>query len=229
MNNVAQIIADPGKMLLVVASMVLAILCLLAWKRFDKPVLLYGHLVFALTPIFYAALLLNCSFGSVTSLLSFCTALFAKFVIYVLPPIMAASFVTGVVILPQLIRRTAKRYNASWFNSLCKKTNIAAELFIIDTQLPKAYAQGNGVFISVGAFEMLTSKEREAVVLHELTHVKQNAAWTKFSELFARTFSPIARFSKIGSCIEEQADAFAVQLQGTSCYLKSAKKKFAKF
>lgn len=229
MSQFVELLADPSRMLLVVASITIAIMSLLAWNKTSKSMFLYAHLIFALSPIFYMAMLLNCSFGMVTGWLSLCTALFAKFVLYILPPIMAASFIGGAIIIPRLLKRSAKHMNAKWFRQLCKKARASAELFIIDDQKPKAFSQGNNVFLSVGVFELLTTKEREAVALHELAHVKRQSSWNKFSALFTRLFSPVAWFARTVSQEEELADQFAKAVQGTGRYVRSAKRKFEEF
>ncbi len=219
-------VTDPTKMLVVVVSLLLGISLLLAWKRTSRPWLLYAHLLFVLSPLFYFALSINCSLSLVQGLLSWCTALFAKFTLYILPPLMAASFIGGYLIIPRIYRMLSKPLRLKQFSELCNQMGIAAELFLIDKAKPLAFAAGSKVFISVGMFDLLSRKELEAVLLHELYHVKSHASWNKFSAGFVHTFSPIAWFS--ASSVEHEecsADAFAVRLQKTHKYLKSAKQK----
>jgi len=218
--------ADPEKMLLAVVSVLFSIAALLAWKKYNKPFLLYAHLFFVISPLFYFALAINCSMSLVRGLLSFCTLLLTKFVIYLLPPLMAASFIAGYVLLPRLYRKIAKPLSLKMFAELCLRTGISAELFLVDKAKPVAFALGKNVFISVGMFEMLSKKELEAVLLHELYHVQSRASWGKFSAGFVKLFSPIAWFSASSIEREEKcADAFAVKMQKTFRYVKSAKSK----
>jgi len=217
---------DPTKMLIVVVSLLFGITALLAWKKYSKPWLLYTHLLFVLSPLFYFALSINCSLGLVQGLLSWCTALFAKFVLYVVPPLMAASFIGGYLLLPKLYRACAKPLRSRIFNKLCRLTGISAELFLVDKAKPVAFTLGKRIFVSVGMFEMLSKKELEAVLLHELHHVKARSSWGKFSTRFVRTFSPIAWFSASSvEKAERSADAFAARTQKTNYYLKTAKQK----
>jgi Zn-dependent protease with chaperone function len=225
-ESVVSFVTDPAKMLIVVVSVLLSITALLAWKKFNRPALLYVHLFFVLSPIFYFALSVNCSLKFVQGLLSWCTALFAKFVLYLLPPLMAISFIAGYIVLPRLYKRIGKPLSLKAFKELCKLTGINANLFLIDKAEPVAFTLGKKVFVSVGMFELLSGKELEAVLLHELHHVKARSSWGKFSSSFVRVFSPVAWFS--ASSVEKEecsADAFAVKLQKTSSYLKSAKRK----
>jgi Zn-dependent protease with chaperone function len=217
---------DPGKMLIVVVSALLSIGALLAWKKYSKPWMLYAHLVLVLSPLFYFALSINCSMSIVNGLLSFCTALLTKFVIYLLPPIMAVTFIAGYGLLPYIYRKIAKPMSIRNFKELCKLTGIQAELFLVDKAKPVAFTIGKKIFVSVGMFEMLSRKELEAVLLHELYHVKSRASWGKFSASFVRLFSPIAWFSSASVENEEcAADAFAIKEQKSGKFIESAKRK----
>lgn len=215
---------DPAKMLAITVSVVFAVLLLLAYRRFEKVSLLYAHLIFLLAPLFYFALSVNCSFGFAKGLLAWCTLIFAKAVIYILPVAMASSFVAGYLFIPRLYRARSKRISARWFSALCEKSGVAASLFILDRAKPVAFTGSRNVFISVGMFDVLSRKELEAVVLHELYHVKNHSAWNKFSSRFASWFSPLAFFSK-ESDDERAADAFACKIQNTGRFVRSAHKK----
>src|SRR5574341_2328207 len=117
---------DPGKMLVVVVSVLFGIAALLAWKRYNKPWLLYAHLLFVLSPLFYFALSINCSLNLMNGLLSWCTALLTKFVIYILPFVMAATFIAGYVLLPRIYSIISKPLSLRLFKSLCILTGIKA-------------------------------------------------------------------------------------------------------
>lgn len=221
---------DPTKMLVVVVSLLLGITAILLWKKYNKPWLLYSHLFFLLSPLFYFALSINCSMSLAQGLLAWCTALLTKFIIYLLPPIMALSFIAGYLLIPRLYKRLSKSLSLRMFSQLCKLTGIKAELFLIDKAKPVAFALGKKIFISVGMFELLSRKELEAVLLHELHHVKARSSWGKFSAGFVRIFSPIAWFSPSSVEQEERAaDAFSSKFQNTSKYLESAKAKVELF
>ncbi len=230
LESVATFVTDPAKMLIVVVSFLFAISTLLAWKKYSKPALLYAHLIFVLSPIFYFALSINCSLSVIRGLLSWCTALFAKFIIYILPPLMAFVFVSGIFIIPKLYKRRGKQLHFGWFSELCSKAGVSARLYLLDKAKPEAFALGESIFVSVGMFEILSREELEAVLLHELHHVKSNSSWNKFSAVFVRLFSPIAWFSS--DSVEEDelaADEFACRFQKSNIHLKSAKRKVELF
>ncbi len=221
---------NPEKMFLVVVSVLLSITAIIAWKKYSRPVFLYAHLFFILSPLFYFALSINCSMSLLQDALSWCTGLLAKFILYIMPPLMAITFIAGYAVLPYAYKKVAKPLSSKAFRELCRITGIKAELYLIDKAKPVAFTLRNKIFISVGMFELLSKKELEAVLLHELYHVRSRASWGKFSSNFVRLFSPIAWFSASSVEHEEKtADAFAVKVQKTAKFLESAKKKVSVF
>lgn len=229
-EGVTLFFADPVNMLVFVGSILISLFLLVLWEKYNRPLLLYLHLVFVLSPLFFFAVSINCSFGMVNGLLELCTMIIAKLMIYLLPPIMACAFIAGYILLPRLYSRRAQPYSSREFNRLCKRVNAGSQLLVLDKAKPIAFTLGKSVFVSVGMFELLSSKELEAVLLHELAHVKARSAWNKFSAGFVRLFSPIAWFSPSTTVREERcADAFAVSVQGTKKFLISAKSKVEAF
>ena len=63
-ESVATFATDPAKMLVVVVFILLGIAAILMWKRYNKAWLLYVHLFFVLSPLFYFALSINCSLST---------------------------------------------------------------------------------------------------------------------------------------------------------------------
>lgn len=222
-----ELLTTPLTAFLIALSVVSAIITFIAWKKYNYTALLYAHLFFVISPLFVSSIKINCSMGFISGFLSFCTLFLAKFMMYVLPPVLIATFVTGAIFMPRLYKRNAKLHKSLSFTKLCKKVGIPAQLFVVDNAKPVAFTLSKNVFVSVGMFESLSTKELEAVLLHELAHVKDLSAWNKFSTNFVRLFSPVAWFSKI-ECVnaeELRADAFAIKMQDTNKFLMSAKKK----
>ena len=165
--------------------------------------------------------------GFVNNLSSLCTKLLAKFVIYFLPALIVLSFFVGYFFIPKMYKKNAQKHESKQFAQLCRLVKTRAELFVIDKAIPTAFSLGKSVFVSVGMHELLSRKELEAVLLHELAHIKANSAWHKFSSSIVHVFSPIAWFSG-SNCVEHEelmADAFVIKMQGTKKFLTSAKKK----
>ena len=218
-------------MLFIVSSLLFSIFLLALWKKHNFLSLLYAHLFFALIPIATLAIKIKCSPAFQNSWISFCTMLFSKFVIYFLPAIIIITAVIGFFFIPKFYQKTSQRHKSKSFEKLCKKTRINADLFLIDKSKPEAFSTGKNIFLTVGLFEILNKSEREAVILHELSHVKSHSSLNKFSELFVKTFSPIAWFSskRIVKCEEIKADNFAAEFQKTNKFLESAKIKIKNY
>ncbi|RMD58013.1 hypothetical protein D6825_02215 [Candidatus Woesearchaeota archaeon] len=228
LSRIIGFIASPEKMLFVVVCTIFALAALLAFNRSGRLSFLYAHLVFVLSPVFYFALSINCSFGFAKGLLSWCTLLFAKFIIYVLPPLIAAVVIGGAFFVPMLLRASSRAVNSSIFRSAQRKAGVKSRLFVIDRAAPQAFSSGGDVFASVGLFDVLSKDELEAVFLHELHHVKKRASWRKLSDRLVRFFSPLAWFSK--GCVESdeiEADEFAIRIQGTRAHIDSARLRIA--
>ncbi|HLC32240.1 MAG TPA: M48 family metalloprotease [Candidatus Nanoarchaeia archaeon] len=220
---------NPEKMTFVVLSLLTSVVLLLLWKYTSKTALLYAHLGFALAPLFYFASSINCKLGLIQSLLGFCTAIVAKGILYILPLTMIGAFLLGIFVVPRFYLHQGKELKSDSFSKLCKKTKIAAKLYVLDKATPVAFAFADKIFVSVGMFESFSSKEIEAVLLHELYHVKQNSSWTKFSSGFVHAFSPFASFfSNSVKQEERKADAFARKVQKMGKYLGSARKKVSR-
>ena len=109
------------------------------------------------------------------------------------------------------------------------------EVYSINNIGPVAYSMTNikpAIFISVGLFELLSRREIEAVLLHEMYHHKTKASFWKFSGNALRMFTPLAAFSCASepTCKEENnADDYAVLVQKTNRHLMSAKRKIGNF
>ncbi len=229
-DTVVAFVTDPAKMSFVAVSMLLGFCMLFLWRYSNKTWLLYAHLGFILAPLFYFAFSINCNLSLVKSILGFCTTIFAKLVLYGLPPTMLATFILGSILVPAFYKRRGKLTKLLSFSNLCRKTKISAKLYVLDKAKPVAFAFADFIFVSVGMFELLSRKEVEAVLLHELYHVKRQSSWSKFTHAFVGRFSPFARFL-LPSILKEEylADSFARKIQGTNKYLAGARRKVRRY
>lgn len=150
--------------------------------------------------------------------------------------------ITGFVILPYI-------YRWSYSSNLVKmgfiKELIAEQSKVLSTKEPELYSVNDikpfaysitnlkpAIFISAGLSELLTKKEMEAVLLHELYHHKSKAYLWKFSGNILRLFTPVIAFTGVSISLEKEeneADNYAISVQKTSKYLNSAKAKASSF
>ena len=109
------------------------------------------------------------------------------------------------------------------------------KIYIFDNANPIAFSfksLKSMIFISAGLMDLLNKKEIEAVILHELWHIKRKASILTMSVSLLRFFSPLsllARFHHDSDKEESHADRFAITTQKTDKHLKSAKTKMDKF
>lgn len=88
------------------------------------------------------------------------------------------------------------------------------------------------IFLSVGLLELLGPQEREAVLLHELGHIRQHTSLLKFTSTIFRVISPFSGFNILHDELaleESDADKFVVLAQGTDRYLTAARKKIISY
>ncbi len=105
------------------------------------------------------------------------------------------------------------------------------KIYLIDTGKPAAFSFSNirpVIFVSVGMLDLLSRKEAEAVLLHELMHIRSGTSVIRFSSFFIRLFSPLSYFVSLRHELndeERRADKFACERQATSRHILSAKSK----
>ncbi len=108
-------------------------------------------------------------------------------------------------------------------------------VYLIDKAEPSAFSLSYlrpSIFFTVGLTELLEQKEVEAVLLHELGHIKQRSSFVKFTNTFIRLFVPIANFNPLSSELgqeEHDADVIAIMLQKTDIHIRHAKEKIASY
>ena len=114
------------------------------------------------------------------------------------------------------------------------------KIFVVDDAAPTAFSFSflqPRIFLSVGLFEVLAREEIEAIILHELAHIKSRVTYIKLSAHLARLLSPFSVLANFlggasgGSVAREEsaADDFAARIQGTFCHLDSAKRKIVNY
>lgn len=201
-----------------------------------KVVFAYAHLAFLVFPVMLFLYTMVCTSPAVG-----CSNMgWLDAAGIIIPSTLAASLVAGLVALPFLFAASSKSRRhtgseAQWLDETARRLGIRSpRLYLLDDARPQAFSFSSvfsAVFVSVGAFDLLSRKEREAVLLHELGHLKSGSSSLKFSALLLRLATPLAArsFHDALSAEEEKADDFAAAAQGTRRHLQSARKKFESF
>lgn len=98
----------------------------------------------------------------------------------------------------------------------------SARVYYFDSAVPRAFAAGRSIFVSIGLLELLNDDELKAVLAHEAWHIRNNSVTPYLKQLALMTFS-----SSPESEIESMADCFASRIAGSEA-LSSARGKVDK-
>ncbi len=237
----AGFIIDYEKMFLVGTSLVFAILMLLALRRTQSTKyrigLIYAHLSF----LFFPFTIFTTDFA--------CGAMCAPcggtdligLALLSLPTTLAFSTVAGFVLIPTFYVLTNQKYEIkdkdvkNFVKTQSKKLNIKdPKIYAINKPKPMAFSfrsHKSAIFLSVGLTDVLNKKELQAVLLHELAHIKEKSSALKLSNALMRVFSPFSRLASFHDTGREEhkADELVVKEQKTRKYLDSVKSKINEF
>jgi Zn-dependent protease with chaperone function len=98
---------------------------------------------------------------------------------------------------------------------------VLAKLYYFDSAVPRAFASGRSIFVSIGLLELLNDEELKAVLAHEAWHIYNNSRTPYLKQLAFMTFSSSE------SELEYMADCFAAEIAGREA-LSSARSKVDK-
>lgn len=231
---------DPSKMAIVLVSFIVSLAALLFLvskkERYSKRIgLVYVHLFFLIFPFLFYIFATGCEM-----FFSSCNA--TKSVLTIIALVIITTIIATSIIAPILffLKFSGKSYKVTegWMYAFIIRNSIGIKppnLYVIDSGKPLAFALSkfrNSIFISVGLIEILTEKELEAVMLHEMAHINQDSSIVKYSTSLLRLFSPFAAFMSFDDKLDEEerkADGFASKMQGTCKHISSAKKKLKKY
>ncbi len=181
----------------------------------------YLYLAALFFPIALFAISSSCSM-----LLSHCDV---KLLLYSIPAAAGLAIISGFVFIPGLLMsRGQKVTDPSMASLVSRHSRVPVNLYNIETDKPSAFSFSSfrsAIFTSVGLLDVLTKKEREAVLLHEIAHINSRSSSLKVSSMLLRIFSPITAFGPELDAEEKMADGFVVKTQGTRRHLLSAKRK----
>jgi Zn-dependent protease with chaperone function len=122
-------------------------------------------------------------------------------------------------------RLMIKRLEAKPAGSILKWTQeyvdklTSARVYYFDSAVPKAFAAGRSIFISIGLLEILDDDELKAVLAHESWHIRHNSRMPFLSRLALMAFS-----SSSEPELEKQADRFAAEVAGSAALFSARNK-----
>ncbi len=232
---------DPLKVGISLASIALSVTFFLLMRRQAEPrkkaLLIYAHLFTLIFPVVYYIFTNSCM---TIAGAGFCNSLKPALTIFFVT--LLSSIVMGYLLTPLMLRMSPRASRITghrledFVAGKAKKMGIPRPaLHLIDTAKPIAFCVSifnPRIYISMGMAELLSKKELEAVLLHELGHLKHRSSWLKFSTHLHRLASPFSVFTDFSPAFrksEQEADAFAVAMHGTPLHLRMAKRKVGEF
>lgn len=202
-----------------------------------KIFLAYAHIFLLIFPVIFFVFSMGC-----TAIYNSCSKLHAIFYIAVLAGI--AAFLAGIFVAPFAILRfysknstlITERKISEFADEHSKKMGIKKpEVYLLNSSKPKAFsfrAFGGKIFVSMGMADLLTKKELEAVLLHEMAHLSNKASLFRQLVSITKLISPLTYFATLKKELKKEelaADGFVCRIQRASKYLNSAKGKVNKY
>ncbi len=242
----AGILLSPEKIILSAISLSFALLAVLAIKKLNlsnrsKISLLYAHLVFLFYPFVLFTTQTACGMLCISSCYDGANS-FMNLLMLSLPTTLLVSTIAGFVAIPlyYVKANSERQIKGGWILKFVRKSSAVLNIkpprvFALDKATPMAFSFKHfrsAIFMSVGLFDLLNRKEIEAVVLHELAHIKEKTSALKLSLAFFRVFSPMSilvKFHHENTVEERKADRVATRIQKTNRHIKSARSKIKKY
>lgn len=232
---------EPMNAIIIGLAIAVAFFCFIMLKwgnagQRTKIYLIYAHIFAVIFPFVYYAFNSTCAISS-----SFFFCKNAQQLIYIIVLTLFSSIIIGYLLAPKLLHLNRSRevhhpFLSKFIQEISNKHEIKKPaLHIVDSAKPFAFSISTikaHIFVSIGLTELLSRKEIEAVLLHELGHIKNKTSFLKFSSLLHKIVSPFSHFTSLNKEFymeERKADEFAVSAHGTDKYLKSAKRKVEVF
>lgn len=239
----AGFVIDMDKLVLMISSFSFALITFFILAKFrlstkSKIGLIYGHLIFLFFP--FVVLTTNAAVCGFTCLP--CSNNLINLAVLALPTTLLFSTIAGFFVIPgfyMFLNKKAEAENIRIINFVkiqsARLKIKMPKIYIVDNANPVAFSFKSFksmMFISAGLLDLLRKKEIEAVILHELGHLKRKASVLKMSLSLLRFFSPLSLIARFHHDLDEEeiyADKLAARLQETDKYLKSAKRRVDDF
>lgn len=125
-----------------------------------------------------------------------------------------------IFLLPKVYYKILiKRYNArpiadvlDWPEPFVRDILKDAKVYYYDSAVPRAFASGKIVFLSMGLLELMNDQELKAILAHEVWHLRQNTKTPLLRQLALITFTK----NSSESDLEKLADMFAEEIVSKS-------------
>lgn len=125
-----------------------------------------------------------------------------------------------IFLLPKVYYKILiKRYNArpiadvlDWPEPFVCEILKDAKVYYYDSAVPRAFASGKIIFLSMGLLELMNDQELKAILAHEVWHLRQNTKTPLLRQLALITFTK----NHSENDLEKLADMFAEEIVSKS-------------
>jgi heat shock protein HtpX len=125
-----------------------------------------------------------------------------------------------IFLLPKVYYKILiNRYNArpivdvlDWPEPFVRDILKDAKVYYYDSAVPRAFASGKIIFLSMGLLELMNDQELKAILAHEVWHLRQNTKTPLLRQLALITFTK----NRSESDLEKLADMFAEEIVSKS-------------
>ena len=230
-----EFLVNPTKMSIALTSIAIALTLFYIIRKESTPLKLktyaiYGHITALIFPIAFFSYTMSCNVGLLA-----CNRVVYEGIAYSMPTAILISFIIGHIAIPKMYSLNATSIKKgpvfSFVSLMAKKLKLTTpNLYALDSSKPKAFSttgKNPSIFISLNFLESLNKKEIQAVMLHELAHIKRGTSGFKISTSLMR-ISPFFFFNSFKILLKKEekiADDFVIKTQKTSRHLNSAKQK----
>lgn len=183
--------------------------------------LLFAFYIQAKSPFFRIASIATGQLFIISSIAAIVTAMQCSSMltieIYTIYVIISAAL---IFLLPKVYYKILiKRYNArsiadvlDWPELFVHDLLKGAKVYYYDSALPRAFASGKVIFLSMGLLELMNDQELKAILAHEVWHLRQNTKTPLLRQLALITFTK----NRSESDLEKLADMFAEEIVSKS-------------
>lgn len=135
-----------------------------------------------------------------------------------------------ILLLPRVYYKVLiKRYDArpitdimDWPQDFVNSLGTKSDVYYFDSAVPRAFASGKAIFLSLGMLELVDEKELKAILAHEVWHLRHNNRTPILRQLALMSFTR----NRSENELEMLADRFAEKIVGKNA-LESARTKLA--
>ncbi len=222
-------VQDEFKVALVGISLAASFLVLFLAKRGGpsarrQSIFMHLHLAFLLFPFVLLAISLTCQQAGL------CAVGVTQLALLSIPLAVAAALFAGLVLIP-LAHRLRGKLERGWMQSFIQVHGGGADVFLFGSSRKTAYSVAGlkpAIFVSSAMNAALSRKQLQAVLLHELAHIRRGSQPLKTVALFLAKFSPLRALVAIPAIVRQEeafADGFARKVQGTNRHLENARRR----